>query len=270
MSFVFATLFACSLLLIFVFNDLSQPAHRSGLVIASTSSLNNPSITTIGTIPLPQGYERIQLSANSFGAWLRNIRLREDNTLHLFNGQPKTDQASHYAILDISIGKKDLQQCADAIMRLRGEYFFAQHAYDKIVFKSSAKTFHFLQEINNTIPGDRYNKFLSFMEKVFINCGTYTIDEMTTKINMKEMMPGDVFVKAGSPGHAMIVADVAINKLTGKKIYVIAQSFMPAQDIHIVINPGKASISPWYEVTEKENIATPGYTFSTAQLKRFR
>jgi len=45
--------------------------------------------------------------------------------------------------------------------------------------------------------------------------------------------PGDVMIRAGSPGHAMLVVDVAEDE-RGRRIYLLAQSYMPAQDIHIV------------------------------------
>jgi len=40
-------------------------------------------------------------------------------------------------------------------------------------------------------------------------------------------------IRAGSPGHAMLVVDVAEDE-RGRRIYLLAQSYMPAQDIHIV------------------------------------
>ena len=111
---------------------------------------------------------------------------------------------------------------------------------------------------------------LNFLERVFINCGTYTVDEMTRQVKIDDIEPGDVFVKAGSPGHAMIVVDVATNKTTGEKIYLLAQSYMPAQDMHIVINPNDQNLSPWYKVSDVEKIVTPGWVFDVAQLKTWK
>jgi len=35
-------------------------------------------------------------------------------------------------VLDVRVGNKNLQQCADAIMRLRAEYLFQQQWYNAI------------------------------------------------------------------------------------------------------------------------------------------
>jgi hypothetical protein len=43
----------------------------------------------------------------------------------------------------------------------------------------------------------------------------------------------------------VIIADMEQNQ-EGKRIYLLAQGFMPAQDIHIVINPLFPDLSPWY------------------------
>ena len=80
------------------------------------------------------------------------------------------------------------------------------------------------------------------------------------------MMAGDVLIRGGFPGHAVIVMDVAVNS-QGKKIYLIAQSYMPAQDIHVLINPANNEISPWYEVDDAEIIETPEYIFTRNELK---
>jgi hypothetical protein len=197
--------------------------------------------------------------------------LRKNNIVYLYNGQPIERQDLHYAVLDISTGNKDLQQCADAIMRLRAEYYFSRKEYDKIVFGDGNERMSFENLLRNADVAEKDLRplFMQFMEKVFINCGTYTIDAMSNPIPLSSMQPGDMFVKAGSPGHAMIVVDVATNA-AGKKIYMLSQSYMPAQDMHIVINPMDTALSPWYEVTDDKEITTPGWVFEKNQLKRWK
>lgn len=95
---------------------------------------------TIGEIPTPPGYKRIVEERNFFGAWLRKINLKKDERIYLFNGKLRDDQSTHFAVLDIPVGDKDLQQCADAIMRLRAEYFFNQGSVDSIHFKATDGT----------------------------------------------------------------------------------------------------------------------------------
>ena len=50
---------------------------------------------------------------------------------------------------------------------------------------------------------------------------------------------------------------------------MLAQSYMPAQDIHIVKNFENVSISPWYELPVKGFLLTPEWTFGVKDLKRF-
>lgn len=85
---------------------------------------------------------------------------------------------------------------------------------------------------------------------------------------MKDIEPGDVLIRGGFPGHAVIVMDVATNN-KGSKIYLLAQSYMPAQDIHILKNFDSNNLSPWYEVTDETVIQTPEYNFSKYELKRW-
>ena len=82
-------------------------------------------------------------------------------------------------------------------------------------------------------------------------------------------MPGDILIKGGSPGHAELVMDVAQNKMGGK-IFLLAQSYMPAQEMQVLTNPENPLLSPWYETKmEGANIVTPEWTFTTDQLMRF-
>jgi len=58
--------------------------------------------------------------------------------------------------------------------------------------------------------------------------------------------------------------DVAVNK-EGKKIFMLAQSYMPAQDIHVLVNPQDENLSPWYQI--EEEIVSPEYVFRKGELR---
>jgi hypothetical protein len=68
---------------------------------------------------------------------------------------------------------------------------------------------------------------------------------------------------------AITVMDVAVDKKTGKKVFLVAQSYMPAQDIHILQNPNDKDLSPWYSADFGDVLKTPEWDFSKKALRRF-
>jgi Domain of unknown function (4846) len=216
-----------------------------------------------GHIKPPDGFERIKANQNSFTTFLRNIPLKKNNMVYLFNGEPKRNQQAQYAVLDIPVGNKDLQQCADAVMRLRAEYLFAQKRYDEIIFyDNNKKPFAFTAPYTK----EHLEKYLPL---VFANCGTASLAKQLKPANgFNSIEPGDILIKGGSPGHAVIVMDVVINS-DGKKAFMLAQSYMPAQDIHILNNPQYNSNYPWYSIDKEKTITTPEWEFNTAQLMKW-
>lgn len=102
----------------------------------------------------------------------------------------------------------------------------------------------------------------------FGQCGSASLEKQLHSIALKDVLPGDVLIKGGFPGHAMIVTDVAVNK-GGKKLFMLAQSYMPAQDIHIVKNMNDTELSPWYKADGVDVIETPEWDFSSKQLRRW-
>ena len=77
-------------------------------------------------------------------------------------------------------------------------------------------------------------------------------------------------IRGGSPGHCAIVVDVGENAGTGTRVFLLAQSFMPAQEIHVLKNPTDAKLSPWYSARIPDALRTPEYTFARHELRRFR
>ena len=218
----------------------------------------------IRDIPPPSGYSRVVAKEGSFEVWLRNIHLKESNRVYLYDGSLKKNQAVQFSVLNIHVGKKDLQQCADAIMRLRAEFLFDNIRFTQIEFlDNDGKSYKWE-------GGSKKVEFERYLENVFSYCGSASLEKQLKPVKDFEMVEaGDVLIKGGFPGHAMIVVDVALNE-NGHKVFMLAQSYMPAQDIHIVKNPLNNILSPWFEVSNSEQIITPEWKFYRTQLRRWQ
>ncbi len=237
----------------------------------------------INRIPAPDGYERKAVEKKSFADWLRNLPLKPGHPdVLLYNGEKKNRQDVHFAVIDMDAGNKDLQQCADAVIRLRAEYLYAQKAYDEIHFNFTngwrcdynkwrqgfrTKVSNNLVEWQKTEkPDDSYEGFKGYLQTIFTYCGTNSLSlELKPVNNVHDVKAGDVFIKGGFPGHAVLVVDVAENN-KGEKVFLLAQSYMPAQDVHILVNPNSNELSPWYSEKFFEVLVTPEWTFYKQDL----
>ncbi|MFM6924271.1 MAG: DUF4846 domain-containing protein, partial [Ferruginibacter sp.] len=155
------------------------------------------------------------------------------------------------------------QQCADAVMRLRAEYLFAQKQYSLILFRDNNNKAYIFEAPYTRARFDKY------LNRVFGMCGSASLSKQLRPVpDFTDIEPGDILIRGGFPGHAVMVMDVAVNA-SGKKIYLLAQSYMPAQDIHVLKNPMNENISPWYEVNDEPVIQTPEYTFVQQELMKW-
>jgi hypothetical protein len=246
-----------------------------------------PINTIVTEIPSPEGYERVEVTAESFASWLRHLPLKKKGTpVSLYNGRKKGNQGAHFAVIDIDTGTRDLQQCADAIIRLRAEYLYSRGLYASIHFtftsgdeasftkwaegyrpKVNGST---VQWVKNAGKDSSYSSFRRYLTTVYIYAGTYSLsNELKPRSNSHEMRIGDVFIEGGFPGHAVLVVDMAENKENGKKAFLLTQSFMPAQDIHVLKNPNNAGLSPWYDLDFGRTLRTPEWRFKDTDLKYF-
>lgn len=246
----------------------------------------NPSATTIKErYPAPQGYTAIIPPANSFGEFLTNQKLKPYGEKALYyDGREKRSQDIYDSAFDVDIGDRDLHQCADAIMLLRAEYLYGQQRYDEIHFNFvtgfNAQYAKWLDgyrikvDGNNVSyykgaePSNSYESFRKYMTMVMAYAGTLSLDQELKSVPIEDMETGDIFIIGGSPGHAVIVVDMAKNK-QGQKIFLLAQSYMPAQQTQILINPNDQALSPWYSLEGKDKLITPEWNFALNHLKRF-
>ncbi len=264
--------------------SVSAQAQTTNLDYAWLADYSQSKALEVRIAP-PPGFERVPCTDGSFCHWLRNIPLKPEGTpVRYFDGDIKT-HAKHYAVLDLDTGTRDLQQCADAVMRLKAEYHYAQGEYSKIHFnytsgdrvafddwRQGRKPVVRGNKVSFTeasgAPDNSYRNFRKYMTQIFSYAGTYSLAKEMNAVKVRDIQVGDVFIVGGMPGHAVMVMDVAINE-AGKKKFLLAQSYMPAQDMHILKNP-EGGASPWYSADFYVFLNTPEWQFSSRDLKRFK
>jgi hypothetical protein len=243
--------------------------------------------TIINRIALPTGFDRLTHKEKTFAHWLQRLPLKTGcPKVLLYDGSDKWNQNAHCYVVDIETGTKDLQQCADALMRLRAEYLYSTDQKDSIHFNYTNGAVSYYSKwrqglmpvpkgkevtwVASSKAGEGYEKFKAYLIQVYNYAGTYSLDKELKKVNFQEMQPGDIIIEGGFPGHGIMIVDMAINNRTGEKLFLLAQSYMPAQDIHILRNPNNKVLSPWYSLKEVNYILnTPEWEFDTDDLRRW-
>jgi len=259
--------------------DAEGKIHRVKDVSQDASQENAEGNTVATRFTPPSGFTRKNYISGTFGNYLQQLPLKPAGTLtKRYNGETKPNKVAA-AVIEISVGNSDLQQCADAIMRLRAEWLFSEKRFNDISFNL---TNGFNMKYSEWKQGKRLNAacngwntggtasethddFMNYMKKIFTYAGTLSLSKELQTKNIANLEAGDVFIKGGSPGHAVVVVDVAEGR--EGKVFLLAQSYMPAQDIEILKNLNNAGMSPWFKASEIGILETPEWDFDWSQLK---
>jgi len=234
--------------------------------------------TVLTRFKTPEGFHQVPAQPGSFGAYLQSLPLKPSGTHTLtYKGAMAATDVETAAVVDISVGHEDLQQCADVVMRLRGEYLYSQKRYNDISFKfvsgfkcdyihyADGYRYHNDHWVLKAKKDYGYKTFMNYMQLVFAYAGTLSLEkELKPVADATMLKAGDVFIHGGSPGHCFIVMDVVENAQHQKQ-FLLAQSFMPAQNLQVLQNaPGYY----WFSMDKIPSIwygelVKPGY------LRRF-
>lgn len=218
--------------------------------------------TVADAFPPPPGAARAE--ADPFGEHLRALPLRPPGTPvrdHLGRVVPMPAAR----VVDLPLVPGDLQQCADSALRLRADWVRAT---------GGSPAFHYTSGDLSTwsgwaagerlrVSGSRVTRvpkaappdagdasYERWLADLFTYAGTWSLLRETAPDDRVD--PGDLLVAAGSPGHAVVVLDVARR---GAETWVlVGQGYMPAMDFHVVAGPEAG----WYPVT--------GGTLATAPI----
>lgn len=234
----------------------------------------------------PPGYARVAAAPGGFAGWLRHLPLAPAGApVRLYDGRLKPRQDVHAAVVEIDVGHRDLQQCADAVMRLRAEYLFQAGRAGEIGFdftSGARATFSRWAEgwrprvagahvdwRRSAAPDASHAALRRYLDTVFAYAGSSSLArELTPVPALAEIAIGDVFIHGGFPGHAVLVVDLAAAP-DGRPLMLLAQSYMPAQAIHVLRNLGEPALDPWYAVGAGPALETPEWRFDWSELRRF-
>ncbi|MCA3013450.1 MAG: DUF4846 domain-containing protein [Myxococcaceae bacterium] len=230
----------------------------------------------------PRGFVRVEVSRGGFGAFLRGLPLLPPGTpVRLYTGRLKARQDVHAAVIDLDVGGRDLQQCADAVMRLRAEWLFGAGRAAEVSFNDTgrgapmpfsrwakgerpfAKGSALVWRAARPADGSRAS-FRQYLDAVFTWAGTHSLERQLSRRAAADVAPGDVVIAGGFPGHAVLVLDVA-KDASGTARVLLGQSYMPAQSVHVL---RQADGDPWFPApAHGEAYVTPEWTFPPGSLK---
>lgn len=240
------------------------------------------------SIDAPSGFERVPLEPHGFGEFLRGLPLRAAGSAVLsFDGAtvvPANDPRV-FAVAELDVGRADLQQCADSAIRLHAEWLWSRNEAHRAAYRfvsGDLATFAgYAAGDRPIVQGNRVTwarrakpqsdrrAYRSFLDMVFMYASTISLARDADPVERAAILPGDMFVAPGGPGHAVVVLDVALDP-RGRRVALLGQGYMPAQDFHVLASrePG---ISPWFSL-EVDAVETPFWPkpFGWSTLRRFK
>ncbi len=244
--------------------------------------LNASGMTVETRFVPPQGYERVKYD-DPYTDYVRNLPMLPDGApIHIYTGELKPIQTNHVGVLDIDVGNRDLQQCSDAAQRIRTDYLFQTEQYDKINYQfvngmkfswnQYKQGYRAVREGKKTVmkkigkANHSLESFRNYQKSLFMYAGVSSVMKESPELTLADVRPGDAI--AGT-GHLIIILDVVENA-QGKKKVLLAQSYIPAQQIEVLKNP--MSESPWYDADLFEScpFVTPEWTYDCPFPKIYR
>lgn len=211
--------------------------------------------------PPPPGARPV--ARDAYGEWLGALPLLPAGAAVLtYDGRAVSIPAAR--VVDLPLPKQDLQQCADSALRLRATWERATGRSPAFHYTSGdlsawsawaagtrprvrGRTVSFVKGAAAPSTGDA--SFEAWLLDLFTYAGTRSLPLDT--VAATEPRAGDLVLIPGSPGHVVVLLDVATDGVT---TWVLAgQGFMPAMSFHVL--PGPAG--GWFRVEGAELPAAP-------------
>ncbi|HEU4470545.1 MAG TPA: DUF4846 domain-containing protein [Flavisolibacter sp.] len=245
--------------------------HASSYPVDMNTNLLQGNSSESGFVPAERG---------SWAYFLRHLPI-VDSPVRDYRGQPVGYQEKQAGILPYDVGSRDLQQCADALMRLRAEYLFSQQRTGEIGFHFTDGSYYSfdayckglrpvskgagIRFVNGATAAPDHPSLRRYLDIVYTYAGTISLAKELKQA--EDFAIGTVVIYAGSPGHCFMIVDEKTGE-DGEKLFKLAEGYTPAQSIYILRNLEADGKSPWHKL-KKGVIETASYRFTRYELKKF-
>ncbi|MFK7833065.1 MAG: DUF4846 domain-containing protein [Winogradskyella sp.] len=273
-------------LLAFQLQPVKKAVDTVTAIIETPNLINKDSLTIESRVNIPVGYKRVDYPKGSFENYIRRYKLKPFGSKIInYDDSEYFWQGGHIGILDIPVPKNGLQQCADALIRIRSEYLWDTNRKDEIGFKFTSGHYcswtKYAEGYRPKINGNKVSfhktalangskeNFYKYLNLIYMYSGTLSLYNELDAIKAEDLKIGDMLIKGGSPGHIVMLADEVVND-NGEKLFLLFQGNTPAQSVHLVKNLEDSDISPWYHLEDDATIPVSNYTFSSAKFVRFK
>lgn len=282
------TLILASLIVVaYQFRPVKTVIQMAKASVEETPSLiNKDSLTIKSRVNAPKGFTRVAYEKGSFADYLRNYKLKPFGSKIInYDNSEYFWQGGHIGILEIPVPKNGLQQCADALIRIRSEFLWDKNRKNEIGFNFTSGHYcswtKYAEGYRPKISGSKVTfsktatanhskeNFYKYLNLIYMYSGTLSLFNELKSVDDSNLEIGDMLIKGGSPGHIVMICDKVISD-NGDKRYLLFQGNTPAQSVHLVKNLEDSELSPWYELKENQVIPVSNYTFGNSKFVRFK
>ncbi|GAA0739826.1 DUF4846 domain-containing protein [Gaetbulibacter jejuensis] len=269
------------------FKSVKKSVEIISSAIKTPDLVNKDSLTIKSRVNIPLGFKRVEYNTGSFQEYLRNYELKPFGSKIInYDDSQYFWQSGHVGVLEIPVPNNGLQQCADALIRVRSEYLWDNNRKVEIGFNFTSGHYcswlKYAEGYRPKIDGNKVSfhktaakdhsktNFYKYLNLIYTYSGTLSLYNELPKINdVSKLQIGDMLIKGGIPGHIAIICDEIVNE-TGDKLFLLFQGNTPAQSVHLVKNLEDSTISPWYKLEKDAVIPVSNYTFYDSKFVRFK
>lgn len=234
-----------------------------------------PELTTLDRhIATPEGYTRQPIEdASSYAAYLRGLPIRTDREdVRLYTGEKVSMPSA--GIVPLDLGKRDVHQCADSVIRLHAEWLWSVDREEEAAYHYTSgdlaawkdwrrgkilkvKGNEVLQVSGKKSP-DTHEAYREWLDKVFTYASTRSLHRDSKKIkSSKELQSGDFYLQGGSPGHVVMILDIA-EASDGARVALFGQGYLPAREFHVIRGEASDTIDGvWFKLDDDVPVSTP-------------
>lgn len=234
---------------------------------------------------VPRGYRRVRVKRGSFAWWLRRLPMASKGTpIRDYRGRRLAGQSRRAGVVRLDVGRYNLQQCADSVMRLWGEYLWSRGLQRYYQFRLTSGHRNpwkrwargdRLKIVRGRMRGWRrrarrpnasYRSFRKYLRVVMMYSGTASLSRELRRVPRRRIQAGDLLMQGGYPGHVILLLDEARNA-KGESLFLLGQGLMPAQSFH-VLRSSQQRRSPWFHLGRSGRILTPSWDFPHPKFYR--